>query len=72
MVALEVRGVVFLFEDSFPQKDERSGDGEAVGHLLNIPSATESIPCLLGRHVIHEAMLSRLREVLVTRSQVTG
>jgi hypothetical protein len=66
VVALEVRGVVFLFEDNFPQKDERPGDGEAVGRLPNIPSATESIPSLLGGRAIHEAMLGRLREVLVT------
>jgi hypothetical protein len=66
VVALEVRGVVFLFEDIFPQKDERPGDGEAVGRLPNIPSAMENIPCFLGGRAIHEAMLGRLREVLVT------
>jgi hypothetical protein len=66
VVALEVRGVVFLFEDSFPQKDERPGDGKAVGRLPDLPSATEGIPCLPGGRAIHEAMLGRLREVLVT------
>ncbi len=65
VVALEVRGVVFLFEDSFPQKDERPSDGEAAGRLPDLPSATEGIPCLLGGRAIHEAMLGRLREVLV-------
>ncbi len=65
VVALEVRGVVLLFEDSFPHKDERPGDGEAVGRLPFIPSATESIPRLLGGRAIHEAMLGRLRKVLV-------
>ncbi len=66
VVVLEVRGVVFLFEDSFPQKDERPGDEEATGRLPDLPSATESIPCLLGERAIHEAMLGRLREILVT------
>jgi hypothetical protein len=65
VVALEVRGVVLLFEDSFPQEDERPGDGEAVGRLPFIPSVTESIPRLLGGRAIHEAMLGRLRKVLV-------
>ncbi len=65
VVALEVRGVVLLFEDSFPQEDERPGDGEAVGRLPFIPSATESIPRLLGGRAIREAMLGRLRKVLV-------
>jgi len=66
VVALEVRGVVFLFEDGFPQKDESPGDGEAAGRLPNLPSATEGIPSFPGGHAIHEAMLGRLKEVLVT------
>jgi len=66
VVALEVRGIIFLFEDSFPQKVERSGDGEVAGRLPDLPSATEGIPCLPSGHAIHEAMLGRLREVLVT------
>jgi hypothetical protein len=66
VVALQVQGVVFLFEDSLPQKDERPGDGEAIGRLPFIPSATESIPSLLGGRAIHEAMLGRLREAQVT------
>ncbi len=65
VVALEVRGVVLLFEDGFPQKDEGPGDGEAVGRLPFIPSTTESIPGLPGGRAIHEAMLGRLREVMV-------
>ncbi len=65
VVALKVRGVVLLFEDSFPQKDEGLGDGEAVGRLPFIPSATESIPSLPGGGAIHEAMLGRLGEVLI-------
>jgi hypothetical protein len=31
---MEVRGVVFLFEDGFPEKDEGLGDGEAVWGFL--------------------------------------
>jgi hypothetical protein len=62
VVSLKVRGVVFLFEDSFPEKDEGPGDGEAVGCLPFIPSATEGIPGLLGGGAIHEAVLARLRE----------
>jgi len=66
VVALEVRGVVFLFKDSFPQKDVKPGDGEATGRLPDLPSAMESIPSLPGERAIHKAVLGRLREVLVT------
>jgi len=44
VVSLEVWGVVFLFEDNFPEKDEGPGDGEMVGRLPFLPRATESIP----------------------------
>ncbi len=44
VVALKVQGVVLLFEDNFPQKDEGPGDGEAVGRLPFLPGATKSIP----------------------------
>jgi hypothetical protein len=66
VVALKVRKVVFLFENGFPQKDERPSDGEAVGHLPFTPNAEEGIPSLLGESAIHEAMLGRLRGPLVT------
>ncbi len=65
VIALEVRGIVFFFENSFPEKDEGPGDGEAVGRPPLIPSATEGVPGLLGRGAIHEAVLRRLRDVLV-------
>jgi hypothetical protein len=65
VVALEVRGVVFLFENSFPKKDEGPGDGEAVGRPPFIPGAMEGVPGLLGGGAIHEAVLRRLRDVLV-------
>jgi hypothetical protein len=48
VVSLKVRGVVFLFEDNFPEKDEGLGDGEVVGRLPFIPRAMEGIPGLLG------------------------
>jgi hypothetical protein len=65
VVSLKVRGVVFLFNDDFPEKDEGPGDGEAVGCLPFIPSATESILGLLSGGALQEAVLSRLRETLV-------
>jgi hypothetical protein len=65
VVLLKVRGVVFLFNDGFPEKDEGPGDGEAVRRLPFIPSATERIPGLLSGGALHEAMLSTLRETLV-------
>ncbi len=65
VVALKVRGVVLLFEDNFPQKDEGPGDGEVVGRLPFILGATKSTPSLPGGGAIHEAMLGRLREVLI-------
>jgi hypothetical protein len=65
VVILEVRGVVLLFEDSFPHKDERPGDGEAVGRLPFSPGATESVPSLSGGGAFHKAVLGRLREVLI-------
>jgi hypothetical protein len=65
VVALEVRGVVFLFEDRFPQKDERPGDGEAVGRLPFDPDATESVPSLASGGAFHKAVLGRFREVLI-------
>lgn len=65
MITLKVRGVVFLFEDSFPEQDEGPGDGKAVGRPPFIPSAVEGVPGFLGGSAIHEAVLSRLRDVLV-------
>ncbi len=65
VVSLEVRGVIFLFEDNFPEKDEGPGDGEAVKHFPFLPCATEAIPCLLGEGAIHEVVLGRLRKTLV-------
>ncbi len=65
VIALEVRGVVFFFKNSFPEKDEGPGDGEAVGRPPFIPGAAEGVPGLLGGGAIHEAVLRRLRGVLV-------
>ncbi len=66
MVSLEVRGVVFLFEDGFPEKDEGPGDGDVIGSLPHFPSATESIPGILSGGAVEEAVLGRLGEALVT------
>jgi hypothetical protein len=65
VIALEARGVVFFFEDRFPEKDEGPGDGDAVGRPPFVPGATEGVPGPLGGGAIHEAMLCRLRGVLV-------
>ncbi len=65
VVTLKVQGVVFLFKDDFPEKDEGPSDGEAIGRLPFIASATEGIPGLLGGGALHEAVLSRLTETLV-------
>ncbi|CAM6021546.1 unnamed protein product [Sphagnum balticum] len=65
VVTLETRGVVFFFEDSFPEKDEGPSDGEPVGRLPFIPSASEGVPGFLCGGAIQEVVLSRLRGVLV-------
>jgi len=65
VVLLKVRGVVILFNDGFPEKDEGPGDGEAVGRLPFLPSAMESIPGLLSGGALQEAVPSRLWETLV-------
>ncbi len=65
MVALEVRGVVFFFEDGLPKENERPGDVEAVGRPPFVPNAEEGIPSLLSKGAFHETMLGRLRESLV-------
>jgi hypothetical protein len=36
VVALEVRGVVFLFEDGFPEQDEGPVDGDAIEKIILI------------------------------------
>ncbi len=66
VVSLEVRGVVFLFEDGFPEKDEGPGDGDAIGSLPHFPSVTEGIPGILSGGAVEEAVLGRLEKALVT------
>ncbi len=66
VVSLEVRGVVFLLEDGFSEKDEGPGDGDAVGSLPHLPSATEGIPGVLSGGAVEEAVLGRFGETLVT------
>jgi hypothetical protein len=66
VVSLKVRGVVFLFEDGFPEQDEGPGDGDAIGSLSHFLSATEGVPGVLSGVAVEEAVLGRLGETLVT------
>ncbi len=66
VIAVKVRGVVIFFEDGFPKEDEGPGDVEAVGRLPFVPNTMEGLPSLPSRGVIHEAVLGRFRESLVT------
>jgi len=65
VIVMKVRGVVFLFEHSFPKKNEWPGDVGAVGHLPFAPYSEEGIPGLLSRDAFHETVLGKLRESLV-------
>ncbi len=65
VIAVEVQGVVFLFEHDLPQENERPGDVEAVWRLPFAPHAEEGVPGLLNRDAFHEAMLGGLRESLI-------
>ncbi len=65
LIAVEVRGVVFLFQHGFTKKNERLGDVGAVGRLPFAPYVKEGIPGLLSRDAFHEVVLGRLRESLV-------
>jgi hypothetical protein len=60
VIAVEVRGVVFLFEDGFPKENERPGDVEVVGRLPFTTNAEEGFPGLLGGGTFHEAVLGGL------------
>ncbi|CAM6055845.1 unnamed protein product [Sphagnum tenellum] len=65
MIAMKVWGIVFLFENGFPKKDEGPGDVGAVGRLPFTPNAKEGIPSLLSRGAFHEIVLGGLGESLV-------
>ncbi|CAK9237071.1 unnamed protein product [Sphagnum troendelagicum] len=65
VIAVEVRGVVVLFEDGLPEKDEGPGDVEAIGRSPFVPNSVEGFLGLLSRSAIHEAVLGGLRESLV-------
>jgi hypothetical protein len=65
VIAMKVRGVVFLFEHSFPKKNEWPGDVGVVGRLPFAPYSEEGIPGLLSRDAFHETVLGKLRESLV-------
>jgi hypothetical protein len=65
VIAVEVRGVIFLFEHGLPQENERLGDVEAVWCLPFAPHTEEGVSGLLSRDAFHKAMLGGLRESLI-------
>jgi hypothetical protein len=65
VIAVEVRGVVILFEDGFSEKDEGPGDVEAIWRSPFVPNSVEGFPSLLSQSAIHETVLGRLRGSLV-------
>jgi len=65
MVAVKVRGVVFLFKDDLPKENEGPGDVEAVGRSPFVPNAEESVPSPLSRGAFPETVLSGFRESLI-------
>ncbi len=65
VIAMKVRGVVFLFKNSFPKKNKGPGDIGAVGRLPFAPNSEEGIPGLLSSDAFHETVLGGLRESLV-------
>ncbi len=66
VVAVEVRGIIVLFEDGLSEEDKRPGDFEVVGRPPIVPHPEESVPSLLGTGAFHEAVLGKFRESLVT------
>jgi len=66
VIAVEVWGVVVLFEDGFTEKDERPGDVEAIGRSPFVPYSVKGFPSLLSRSAIHKTVLGGLRGSLVT------
>jgi hypothetical protein len=65
VIAMKVRGVVFLFKYGFPKKNEGPCDVGAVGRLPFAPNTKEGIPSLLSRDAFHETVLGGLQESLV-------
>ncbi len=65
VVTVEVRGVVFFFEDGLPKENERPGDVKAVGRPPFVPNVEEGIPSMLSRGAFHEIVLGGLQESLV-------
>jgi hypothetical protein len=66
VVAVEVRGIIVIFENGLCKEDKRPGNLEAVGRPPIVPHTEESVPSLLGRGAFHEAVLGGFRETLVT------
>ncbi|CAK9266669.1 unnamed protein product [Sphagnum jensenii] len=57
VIAVEVRGVVFLFEHGFTKKNKRPGDVGVVRRLPFTPYTKEGIPGLLSMDALHETVL---------------
>ncbi len=53
VITVEVRGVVVLFKDGFPEEKEGLGDVEAIGRPPFVPNSVEGLPGLLSRGAIH-------------------
>jgi hypothetical protein len=65
VVTMEVRGVVLFFKHGLPKKNERLGNGEAIGRLPFAPDVEECTPGLLGWGAFHEAVSGKFLEPLV-------
>ncbi|CAM6002719.1 unnamed protein product [Sphagnum balticum] len=65
VIAVEVWGVVFLFEHGLPQENKGPGDVEAVWRLPFAPHAEEGVPGLSNRDAFHEAMLGKLWKSMI-------
>jgi len=66
VVAVEVQGIIVLFENGLSKKDKQPGNLEVVGRPPIVPYTEENVPSLLGRGAFHEAMLGGFLETLVT------
>jgi len=66
VVAVEVRGIIVVFENDLSKKDKRLGNLEAVGRPPIVPYTEENVLSLLGRGAFHEAVLGGFRDTLVT------
>ncbi len=65
VVTMEVRWVVFIFEDGLSQEHGGPGDAEAIGGFPFVPYTEEGFPRLLSRGAFHQAVLRGLQKSLV-------